>query len=184
MGSRTFANGRSCPRIGRPRADNFAAPAPSKRPVRRTIPAASVAVPREASRRSRAGLRAVHSRVMLKGLSAVNRRTKAAREIVKWRAELLADLGGEARLTAAQRTRVETLVRTKLILEHVDAELLEHESLFARKRGRLRKDVRPLLDLRQRMADSLERGLAAVGQVAKHAGPLPSIADLVDQARD
>ena len=117
---------------------------------------------------------------MLKGLSAVNRRTKAAREIVKWRAELLADLGGEARLTAAQRTRIETLVRTKLILEHVDAELLEHESLFAKKRGRLRKEVRPLLDMRQRMADSLERGLAALAQAQKgSAVALPSIDDLV-----
>jgi hypothetical protein len=118
---------------------------------------------------------------MLRGLAAVNRRTKAAREIVKWRAELLADLGGEARLTAAQRTRCETLVRTKLLLEHLDAELLEHHTLFARK-GRLRQTVKLILTERNRMADSLERGLAALSNsTAKNSGPLPSIDDLVAQ---
>jgi hypothetical protein len=118
---------------------------------------------------------------MLRGLAAVNRRTKAAREIIKWRAELLADLGGEARLTAAQRTRCETLVRTKLLLEHLDAELLEHHTLFARN-GRLRQTVKLILTERNRMADSLERGLAALGQAQKGAAaPLPSIEDVLAQ---
>jgi hypothetical protein len=118
---------------------------------------------------------------MLRGLAAVNRRTKAAREIVKGRAELLADLGGEATLPAAIRTRVETLVRTKLLLEHCDAELLEHTSLFGKK-GRLRQAVKPILTERNRMADALERGLAALGQAQKgSAAPLPSIEDVLAQ---
>jgi hypothetical protein len=53
---------------------------------------------------------------MLRGLAVVNRRTKAARDVVKWRAELVAELGGEPGMTAARLTRIETLVRTKLLL--------------------------------------------------------------------
>ena len=116
---------------------------------------------------------------MLRGLAAVNRQTKAAREIVKWRDELMQDLGGEPTLTAALRTRVETLVRTKLLLEHLDAQLLEHGTLFG-KRGHLRATVKSVLSERNRMADSVERGLAALGQRGKAAGPaLPPIADLL-----
>lgn len=118
---------------------------------------------------------------MLRGLAAVNRRTKAARELVRWRAELMQDLGGEARLPAAIRTRVETLVRTKLLLEHCDAELLEHATLFGRN-GRLRPAAKVVLQERNRMADALERGLAALGQAQKgSAAPLPSIEELLDQ---
>jgi hypothetical protein len=124
-------------------------------------------------------MRAVSSRVWLRGLSAINKRTKAAREIVKWRAELMQDLGGEPTLTAAQRTRIETLVRTKLLLEHLDAQLLEHGTLFGKK-GHLRATVKAILSERNRMADSVERGLAALGQRDKAAGPaLPPIADLL-----
>ena len=116
---------------------------------------------------------------MLRGLAAVNRQTKAAREIMKWRDELMDDLGGEAGLSAGQRTRVETLVRTKLLLEHLDAQLLEHGTLFGKK-GHLRATVKSVLSERNRMADSVERGLAALGQRGKAAGPaLPPIADLL-----
>ena len=94
-------------------------------------------------------------------------------------------MGGEAALTPTRATRIETLVRTKLLCEHLDAQLLEYDTLFSRKRGTLRPQMKTILTERNRMAEALERGLAALGQsVAKHAGPLPSIADLVAQARD
>jgi hypothetical protein len=127
----------------------------------------------------------VSSRVWLRGLSAVNKRTKAAREIVKWRAELMDDLGGEPRLTAAQRTRVETLVRTKLLCEHLDAQLLEYDTLFSRKRGALRPTVKAILAERNRMADALERGLSALGAKASKDGAiLPDLADVIAAQRN
>jgi hypothetical protein len=121
--------------------------------------------------------------VMLRGFVKVDRRSAAARGVLKWQQQVVAELGGEAALTPIRRARIETASRTKLLLDHIDSHLLEPRTLFARK-GRLRKEMRPLLDLRQRMAADFERGLAAIGQVAKGAGPLPSIADLVDQAGD
>jgi hypothetical protein len=116
---------------------------------------------------------------MLRGLAVVNRRTKAAREIVKWRAELVAELGGEQGMTAARLTRIETLVRTKLLLEHLDAQLLEYDTLFSRKRGTLRPQVKAILTERNRMAEALERGLAALGASRSKGTVLPSLDDLV-----
>jgi hypothetical protein len=132
------------------------------------------------SHRPRTGLNALKARVMLRGLAAVNRRTKAAREVVRWRRELIDDLGGEERLTAASRTRIETIVRTKLLLEHLDSHLLEYGTLFGKK-GHLRAPVKAILSERNRMADSVERGLAALGQQGKAGPALPAIADLVGQ---
>lgn len=58
---------------------------------------------------------------------------------------------------------------------------MEHHTLFARK-GRLRQTVKLILTERNRMADSLERGLAALGQAQKGAAaPLPSIEDVLAQ---
>jgi hypothetical protein len=115
---------------------------------------------------------------MLRGLAVVNRRTKAARDIVKWRDELIGDLGGET-LTPARLTRIETLVRTKLLLEHLDAQLLEYDTLFSRKRGTLRPQVKAILTERNRMAEALERGLAALGASRSKGAVLPSLDDLV-----
>jgi hypothetical protein len=125
------------------------------------------------------GLLALKAKVMLRGLAVVNRRTKAARDVVKWRAELVADLGGEPGMTAARLTRIETLVRTKLLLEHLDAQLLEYDTLFSRKRGTLRPQVKAILTERNRMAEALERGLAALGASRSKGTVLPSLDDLV-----
>jgi hypothetical protein len=116
---------------------------------------------------------------MLRGLAVVNRRTKAARDVVKWRAELVAELGGESGMTAARLTRIETLVRTKLLLEHLDAQLLEYATLFSRKRGTLRPQVKAILTERNRMAEALERGLAALAASRSKGTVLPSLDDLV-----
>jgi hypothetical protein len=116
---------------------------------------------------------------MLRGLAVVNRRTKAAREVIRWQADLIAELGGDAAMTPTRRTRIETLVRTKLLLEHLDAQLLEYDTLFSRKRGTLRPQVKAILTERNRMAEALERGLAALGASRSKGTVLPSLDDLV-----
>src|SRR5574337_1001713 len=96
--------------------------------------------------RPRTGLNALKARVKVKGLQAIDRRTAAARALLDWRRELLADLGGEPRVSAAQRALVELAVRTRLYIDHVDAHLMEMGSLVSR-RGRLK----PLVEQRQRL---------------------------------
>jgi len=97
---------------------------------------------------------------------------------VKWRQELVDELGGLGQLSPAILTRIETLVRTKLLLEHIDAQLLEFTTLFGRQ-GRLRPQAKLILSERNRMADSLERGLAALGASRTKGTILPSLDDLV-----
>src|SRR6266446_4965117 len=175
-GDRTAPPG---PRFGKPPAAVLARVNLPKPGRRKAILRPSVPAPRGNDRRPRTGLLALKAKVMLRGLAAVNRRTKAARDVVKWRAELVAELGGEPGMTAARLTRIETLVRTKLLLEHLDAQLLEYDTLFSRKRGTLRPQVKAILTERNRMAEALERGLAALGASRSKGTVLPSLDDLV-----
>jgi hypothetical protein len=116
---------------------------------------------------------------MLRGFVRIDRRSLAARGVLKWQQQVVAELGGEAALTPIRRARVEAASRTKLLLDHIDSHLLEPRTLFAKK-GRLRKDLRPLLDLRQRMAADFERALTALGQQPRGSSPaLPSIDDVL-----
>jgi hypothetical protein len=167
------------PRLGNPPAAVVARGNLPKPGRRKAILRPSVPVPGGNDRRPRTGLLALKAKVMLRGLAVVNRRTKAARDVVKWRAELVAELGGEPGMTAARLTRIETLVRTKLLLEHLDAQLLEYDTLFSRKRGTLRPQVKAILTERNRMAEALERGLAALGSSRSKGTVLPSLDDLV-----
>src|SRR6266446_473176 len=167
------------PRFGNPPAAVAARGNLPKPGRRKAILPPSVPAPRGNDRRPRTGLLALKAKVMLRGLAVVNRRTKAARDVVKWRAELVAELGGEPGMTAARLTRIETLVRTKLLLEHLDAQLLEYDTLFSRKRGTLRPQVKAILTERNRMAEALERGLAALGASRSKGTVLPSLDDLV-----
>ena len=167
------------PRFGNPPAAVVARGNLPKPGRRKAILRPSVPAPRGNARRPRTGLLALKAKVMLRGLAVVNRRTKAARDVVKWRTELVAELGGEPGMTPSRLTRIETLVRTKLLLEHLDAQLLEYHTLFSRKRGTLRPQVKAILTERNRMAEALERGLAALGASRSKGTVLPTLDDLV-----
>ena len=109
--------------------------------------------------RSRHGLNALKAQVKVRGLQTIDRRTVAARGLLEWRSELLADLGGQASISAQQMALVELAVRTRLYIDHADAYLLEQQSLVnARKRSLI-----PLLRERQTLVDSLVRILGQLG---------------------
>ncbi len=123
--------------------------------------------------RPRTGLRAVKAAIRVRGLDAIDRRTNAARHLLAWRDELTADLGGEQTITAWQRAIVELAVRTRLYIDHVDAFLVEQTSLVTR-----RKKLIPLVEQRQRLADSLVRALATLG-LERRAQKVPALAEYV-----
>ena len=108
---------------------------------------------------SRHGLNALMVRVKVRGLAAIDGRTVAARALLDWRSDLVADLGGEAAVSAQQRALVEVVTRTRLYIDHLDAFLLEQRSLVNAKR----KAVLPVLRERQTLADSLARLLSLLG---------------------
>lgn len=119
--------------------------------------------------RPRTGLNALKARVKVRGLSAIDKRTTAARALLAWRRELLADLGGEEHVSAAQRRLVEIACRTALYLDHVDAHLMERRSLLERRGRRLL----PLVEQRQRLAESLVRVLSQLGLERRARPALP-----------
>jgi hypothetical protein len=76
-----------------------------------------------------------------------------------WRAELIADLGGEEAISTQQRTLVELATRTKLYVDSLDAWIMEYGNLMnARKRA-----VLPVVKDRMQLADALVRYLTALG---------------------
>jgi len=97
-------------------------------------------------------------------------RTAAAQALVHWKAELLRDLGGTESVSAQRMTVVEMVVRTKLYIDHVDAWLMEQDSLVNRRK----KSLLPVLRERQTLVDSMARLLGQLGldRVPKSAKPL------------
>jgi hypothetical protein len=108
---------------------------------------------------SRHGLNSLMAQVKLRGLHVIDRRTAAARALITWRAEPVADLRGKSALSAQQRALVETAVRTRLFLEHLDAWLLGQPSLINARR----RTVLPVVLQREQLADALSRYLQALG---------------------
>lgn len=153
------------PRFGNPPAAVVARGNLPKPGRRKAVLRPSVPAPRGNDRRPRTGLLALKAKVMLRGLAVANRRTKAARNVVKWRAELVAELGGEPGMTAPRLTPIETLFRTKLdgspILPRIEPY-----------RRRILTDVLDTAD----DAGGLRYNLALLGRAKKNAkslGPRP-----------
>jgi len=108
---------------------------------------------------SRTGLNALKARVKLRGLAAIDMRTSAARALLAWRQELTDDLGGDGALSTQERTLVDLAAKAKLLLDSVDAWILEQPTLISAKH----RSVLPVVLQRQQLADALARYLTALG---------------------
>lgn len=91
-----------------------------------------------------------------------------------WRASLVADLGGDP--STAQRALVDLAVRTRLMLDSIDAYLLGLPSLVDKRHRRLWAVVRE----RQGLADALARYLAALG-LERRARPVADLGSYLAQ---
>jgi hypothetical protein len=119
---------------------------------------------------SRHGMNALMTRVKVRGLAAIDHRTTAARDLMRWKKELLADLGGQENVSTQRLAIVDLTVRTKLYIDHVDAFLMEQKSLVNRRR----KALLPIVTQRQTLCDSLARLLNQLGleRIPKPVPPL------------
>jgi hypothetical protein len=127
-----------------------------------------------ARKRSRHGLHGVMATVKVRGLSAIDGRSLAARSLMQWRKELLRDLGGEEHLSAQKMAMVEMVVRSRLFIDHIDSWLLQQDSLLNKKK----KCMIPILRERQSLVDSLARLLCHVG-LERVARPMPTLEQYV-----
>ena len=125
---------------------------------------------------SRHGLHALKSRVKVAGLAALDGRTVAAQALLEWRRDLIADLGGDAAISAQQRALIEVATRTRLYVDHLDAFLMAQRTLVHAKR----KAVLPVLRERQALADSLARILGQLG-LERRQQPPKSLAEYITE---
>src|SRR5262245_34115138 len=91
------------------------------------------------------------------GNRVIDRRTVTGRALAKWRRDLIADLGDD--VSTQQSAVVDLAVKSKLLLDSIDAWLLTQKSIVnARKRALIAVVVQ-----RQQLADGLLRYLMALG---------------------
>ena len=82
----------------------------------------------------------------------------------RWKADLAQDLGGDYSIPTQQETLIELAVRSKIMLDAIDACLLAQPSLInARKRSLI-----PVVLQRQTLADGLARDLSQLGLERRH----------------
>ncbi|MGD0949859.1 MAG: hypothetical protein ABSA52_20820 [Candidatus Binatia bacterium] len=106
------------------------------------------------------------------GSRAIDRRTATGKALAAWRSELLADLGGIEAVSTQELALVEEAVKTKLILDSVDAWLLTQPTLI-HKRNR---SVLPAVRDRQALVSTL-RGLLGDLGLKRRAKAMPSLGE-------
>src|SRR2546422_6818277 len=84
------------------------------------------------------------------GQRAIDGRSALGRALAEWRQQIVTDLGGADALSAQQHSVLDVIVRTKLLLDGVDAWILEHGALVNRRK----KALLPIVRERAALADS------------------------------
>lgn len=118
------------------------------------------------------GITALRRAVDGLGNRVVSRRTKVGRALWAWRSELLTDLGGIEAVSTQELALVEEAVKTKLILDSVDAWLLSQATLI-NKRSR---SVLPAVRDRQALVSTL-RGLLGDLGLKRRGKAMPSLGE-------
>ena len=93
------------------------------------------------------------------GDRALDGRTSIAKALAEWKAELIDDLGGRQAISTQQIAIIDLAVKTKLMLDSVDAWLLTRPSIVDKRR----RAVLPIVRERQQLADALSRYLQVLG---------------------
>lgn len=123
-------------------------------------------------------LNRLYRRVMLYGPLVVDKRTAANRYVLKWKARLITDLGGDGALKSWQLDLVDDLVKYKLLLNHLDAMLLGSRTLFTRNAKTLKHGSKAIMDLRIRLGLVYDRKLMHLtGGIKQAESHLPSLRD-------
>lgn len=124
-------------------------------------------------------LKAAVKELGTRGLRVVDRRTTVGRELAAWRGALETDLGGGEALSTQQRALVELCVRSKLLLDSVDAFLLRQKSLVNARR----KSLLPVVRERLQLAADLRECLKLLG-LARQQKAVPSLQDFLEGKAD
>ena len=105
------------------------------------------------------GLTTLKKAVKELGGRAIDKRTSIGRALEQWRMDLVHDLGGMDGTSTQQRQIIDLAVKTKLILDSIDAWLVVQRSLVNHRR----RVVYPVVLQRQQLADALARYMNQLG---------------------
>lgn len=105
------------------------------------------------------GLTTLKKAVRVLGGRAIDRRTALGRALEDWRHSIIQDLGGVDQTSTQQRQVIDLAVKTKLILDSIDAYLVKQPSLVNHRK----RIVLPVVLQRQQLADALARYMTTLG---------------------
>jgi len=108
---------------------------------------------------SKHGLNTLRKSLKYSGNALTSRRYKLGRVLWEWRQELVRDVGGEATISTQQLAVIDLAVKTKLLLDSIDAWLLTQPSLIDKRR----RALLPVVRERQALADALARYMGLLG---------------------
>lgn len=91
------------------------------------------------------------------GNRLIDRRTATGKALARWRADLIADLGGD--VSTQEETLIDLAVKSKLMLDSIDVWLLTQPSLINQRK----RSLIPVVKERQALADGLAKYLAQLG---------------------
>jgi hypothetical protein len=123
---------------------------------------------------SKHGLTVLKRGVLKLGGRVLDMRTTVGKALTDWRGELLRDLGGAEAVTTQQLAIVDLAVKTKLILDSIDAWCFAQPTLINRRR----RSVLPVVRERQQLADSLAKYMNMLG-LERRTKPIQSLGDYV-----
>src|SRR5215472_1082501 len=130
-------------------------------------------------RHPRHGLTTLKKPMRVLGGRAIDRRTALGRALEDWCHGLRNDLGGIDQTSTQQRQVVDLAVKTKLILDSIDAHLVTRPSVVNQRKRR----VLPVVLQRQQLADALARYMMDLGLECR-ARPAPTLNDYLAGKRD
>ena len=109
-----------------------------------------------------------------RGINPIDPNTKVGQSLIEWRDSIIADLGGTENISAMERSLLDVAIKTKLILDSVDAYLLAQPTLV----DKTRKILYAVVKDRTTLADSLVRQLNTLG-LRRRAKSVPSLTDVI-----
>ena len=105
------------------------------------------------------GLSTLKDAVNKLGSRALDGRSSLSYALKKWRRELVDDLGGDDNISTQQAALIDLTVKSKLLLDSIDAWLLTQPTLINKRK----KALLPVVLQRQTLADGFARYLSQLG---------------------
>ncbi len=121
---------------------------------------------------AKSGLYELKRSVSTLGRRTIDRRTTVGKALAAWRSELLADLGGTESISTQEAALVDAAIKSKLILDSVDAWLLSQPTLINKRT----RSVLPVGRDRNALVATLRGLLDSLG-LKRRQREVPALAD-------